>query len=221
MKTDDDERISLSAQLSTQGLTLRDVEGDGNCLFRCCLAPVCPVLVRLPDDPLFARAISDQLDNTQDRHGHYRNSACDVMLRHRTVFSPSVTGAIDAYVARMRRDEEWGDHVENLIVASSLAENVNVLLYRNGEVPFYLTGNSPERRTVHLGYVNKNHYVSVRGRCVPTIPRCATCTFSLLSLCWGQCGLPVFFCAVDAFVGTGVSPWRRRMHSLPMPWRCA
>lgn len=104
--------------------------------------------------------MSDQLRNNDGGHAELRKTACGYMSHRQAVFLPFVPGNMDTYVSRMRQDREWGDQVE--IVALSMALRVNVLLYRTGEIPFYVAVYVPGRRTVHLGYVSRNHYVSVR-----------------------------------------------------------
>ena len=58
---------ALTAQLAPLGLTLREVPGDGNCMFR---------------------ALSDQLHGATDRHLEFRADVVEFMKGHREDFEP-------------------------------------------------------------------------------------------------------------------------------------
>lgn len=108
-KSADAEIAALTVQLAPQELTLRNVDRDGNCLFRlwqCCV----PCHHDLwPDYSFVHRAMSDQLHGNTEAHAALRKTACDYMLQCPIVFRPAISGKLEAYVARMRRDGEWGD----------------------------------------------------------------------------------------------------------------
>jgi hypothetical protein len=78
--------------MSRLGLSLRDVEGDGNCLFR---------------------ALSDQLYGEQNRHPEIRKLTCDYLETHKqdmefwVLYSSCLEGEdYAAYVTRMRKSGE-------------------------------------------------------------------------------------------------------------------
>ena len=58
---------SLSGQLKDLGLQIKNIDSDGNCLFR---------------------AISHQLENTESNHLFYRKAACEYMKEHKENFIP-------------------------------------------------------------------------------------------------------------------------------------
>jgi OTU domain-containing protein 3 len=99
-------------QARALGLKLRDVQGDGNCLFR---------------------AFADQLDGDQARHDYYRQLAVDYMHANPDDFAPFVDGDFAAYCKRMRKDAEWGGNVE--LQALSQTCMVNVTIHQLGD-PF-------------------------------------------------------------------------------------
>ena len=75
-------------------LKLRDVGGDGNCLFR---------------------SISDQVDGNETTHIFMRDEACKYILENQEFFSNFLDededGPIGAYVRDMRKNGEWGGHL--------------------------------------------------------------------------------------------------------------
>lgn len=64
-----DDFAGLNSQLGTLGLALRQVEGDGNCLFR---------------------ALGDQEDGEQEGHARHRAEVVQYMRDHRDDFEPFV-----------------------------------------------------------------------------------------------------------------------------------
>ena len=71
---DDPNYVKFSAQLAKLGLELRDITGDGNCLFR---------------------AISDQIDGNESHHLKYRRETCEFMRANREDFELFVVGLVD------------------------------------------------------------------------------------------------------------------------------
>lgn len=61
----DAEFAGLTQQLAVFGLLVQDVAADGNCMFR---------------------AVADQMEGNQNRHGEYRQMAMDYVLNHREMF---------------------------------------------------------------------------------------------------------------------------------------
>eukprot|EP01061_Rhynchopus_euleeides_P001847 TRINITY_DN11362_c0_g1_i1.p1 TRINITY_DN11362_c0_g1~~TRINITY_DN11362_c0_g1_i1.p1 ORF type:complete len:241 (+),score=92.81 TRINITY_DN11362_c0_g1_i1:108-830(+) len=86
-------RTSLDENLDRFGMYEIPVRGDGNCQFR---------------------AISYHMFRTPDLYADVREETVEYMGRHRDLFLKH-TGegpeAFDAYLARMSRDREWGDHL--------------------------------------------------------------------------------------------------------------
>eukprot|EP00727_Mastigamoeba_balamuthi_P003245 m51a1_g12918 hypothetical protein (201) ;mRNA; f:2085-2913 len=101
----------FSEQLRAQGLCIRDVAGDGNCLFR---------------------SLADQLHGDAGRHAEVRAAVVDHIEGHRGDFEPFVEDdvAFGDYVAGMRRQGTWGGNLE--IQAASVAFGVNVQIHQLG-----------------------------------------------------------------------------------------
>lgn len=132
-------------QLQPLGLTIKDVAGDGNCLFR---------------------AIADQIEGDPSRHAIYRKRIMLFIESHREDFEFFVEDnePFDMYCSRMNLNAEWGGQSE--IQAASLLLGVNVIIHHLAQ-PRWTVTNFPTTqgiRTIHLSYHNGTHYSSVR-RC--------------------------------------------------------
>ena len=140
-------------QLAQLGLSVREVEGDGNCMFR---------------------AIADQLDGSGATHGAWRRRVCRQMAAVPDDFAPFVVvedgdeeedSSFDAYLARMRSPGEWGGHLELRALVD--AAHVSVVVHNFGAPRYVLhldckRGDTRPPRVVHLAYVSGSHYDSVR-----------------------------------------------------------
>ena len=139
-------------QLAALGLSVRTVEGDGNCLFR---------------------AIADQLGGT---HREWRRKVCAHMRSDPDSFAPFIVvedgdeeedADFATYLARMGRNAEWGGHLE----LSALRDAVpcDVVVHNFGAPRYVLrcataaSDAGAPRRACHLAYVSGMHYDSVRG----------------------------------------------------------
>lgn len=75
-------------------IKLRDVTGDGNCLFR---------------------AFADQVDGNENTHVIMREEACKYMIEHQEFFQPFLDededGTFEAYTKLMQKNGEWGGHL--------------------------------------------------------------------------------------------------------------
>jgi OTU domain-containing protein 3 len=86
---DDDNYQSFSNQLLKLGLQLRDITGDGNCLFR---YYVCQILKTkfFNNSSKFFRALSDQMEGDETHHLEYRKKVCIYMRQNREEFEPFI-----------------------------------------------------------------------------------------------------------------------------------
>jgi len=84
----------VKQEISRLNLALRDVQGDGNCLFR---------------------ALADQLWGTQKRHVEVRKVVCDYLESHKE--------SMEAFVKPFLRDDEtFENYVDRMRQASKLSE---------------------------------------------------------------------------------------------------
>jgi len=101
--------------IKPKGLYLRDVEGDGNCLFR---------------------AIADQLDGDEAAHEKYRIQAIDYLIKKKDYFAMFLQDDedIDKYIKNMIEDGTWGGDFE--MVALSHVLGVKFCIHTLDQPPF-------------------------------------------------------------------------------------
>jgi len=131
---------TFQAQMEPLGLTLVDMEHDGNCLFR---------------------AIADQLERAPNKCAAYRKKICDFISQNREDYEPFIEDdeTFDGYLKEMRMDGIWGGQLE--IQAASLAYMVNITIHQL-DTPRWDIINFPGEKTIHLSYHQGSHYASVR-----------------------------------------------------------
>ncbi|XP_076472456.1 OTU domain-containing protein 3-like isoform X2 [Babylonia areolata] len=140
---DDENFPSFAIQLKKLGLQLRDIPGDGNCLFR---------------------ALGDQLEGHCQNHYQHRQDTVRYMLNHRTDFEPFVEDDVpfDEHINNLRKQ---GTHAGNdAIVAFAKLHNVNVMIHQLNGKPLMIQGPSQglNIRQLHIAYHNGDHYSSIR-----------------------------------------------------------
>ncbi len=137
------EMREMRASLGAIGLAIREVRGDGNCLFR---------------------SVSDQLTGSEESHWELRLRAVAFMRAHRDDFEPFVDtdehDSWEEYLSDMACEGEWGGNME--LVALSRAAKVNVCVHQPDAPRWEVTHFSPRRRTIHVSYHDGSHYNSVR-----------------------------------------------------------
>ncbi|ODO07159.1 hypothetical protein L198_00738 [Cryptococcus wingfieldii CBS 7118] len=107
------EDASVKSEIARLGLSLRDVQGDGNCLFRC---------------------LSDQLYGTEKRHAEMRRLVCDYLASHKDTMEGFVvpfmkTGeGFEGYVSRMRQSKQFGSHIEIQAAARIFRRDIRVVM---------------------------------------------------------------------------------------------
>lgn len=150
----DDDDAQFRNLLLNQGHLIREMNSDGNCLFR---------------------SLSDQLYNDDgDDHGTVRKEICDHLEQHKDEFQSFLlmneddedVMNIDDYVEHMREHTTWGSDIE--IVAASRKYNVGIKVFSThyGVLRF---GNHEEQGNksddsdsdLLLSYHGNDHYNSV------------------------------------------------------------
>jgi len=143
--------------LKSCGLWIKEVVGDGACLFR---------------------AFADQLSPDGDKaHVDMRERCVDFMEAHRADFEPFLEEDFAGYCSRMRQSATWGGHVE--VQALARMTGVNAVIYQPSEAsgrPDNLmktaveitASDSDDARCVQLSFHPNHHagqhYNSVRCR---------------------------------------------------------
>ncbi len=129
-------------QVAAAGLYIRDMKGDGNCLFR---------------------SVADQLYSSEHRHDAVRQRLLDFVEAHRDDFEPFVEDDedFDGYVGRMRQDGEWGGNFELAAVVRCFG--VHIIVHQLAAPRLQLTNyEAPGASTIHVSYHDGEHYNSVR-----------------------------------------------------------
>ncbi|XP_076320385.1 OTU domain-containing protein 3-like isoform X2 [Tachypleus tridentatus] len=139
---DDENFASFNNQLAVMNLSLREIPGDGNCLFR---------------------ALGDQLEGHTRNHLVHRQNVVDYMKNHRQDFEPFVEDDVpfDKHLSNL---SESGTHAGNdAIVAFARFHEVVVVIHQLNSPLWQIRGTekkgAPE---IHISYHNGEHYSSVR-----------------------------------------------------------
>jgi len=146
MGTDCDDFNQLNNQLHALGLVLKQIPGDGNCLFR---------------------ALGDQLTGNSYDHLNHRSDVVRYMLEHRDDFEPFVEDDItfDEHVRNLSEAGTFGGN--DSIVAFARLHNLTVVIHQLNKPLWQIHGGrdgSPGLKEAHISYHNGDHYNSVR-RC--------------------------------------------------------
>ncbi|KAM3923906.1 OTU domain-containing protein 3 isoform 2-T2 [Leptodactylus fuscus] len=106
---DSDEFVSFANQLQVLGLRLREVPGDGNCLFR---------------------ALGDQMEGHSRNHLTHRQETVDYMVKHRDDFEPFVEDDVpfDRHVENLAQPGTFAGN--DAIVAFARNNQVNVVIHQ-------------------------------------------------------------------------------------------
>ena len=123
------------------GYFIREVGGDGNCLFR---------------------SVSDQMDNTEKNHKMYREMCLTYMKNNPDEFSPFIEDdeTFDKYLERMGEDGEWGGNLEIYALSKILNANFYIYIHKH---PMYVVNNFEKpKKNILLTYHEGKHYNSLR-----------------------------------------------------------
>eukprot|EP01017_Pseudomicrothorax_dubius_P044809 TRINITY_DN7625_c0_g2_i1.p1 TRINITY_DN7625_c0_g2~~TRINITY_DN7625_c0_g2_i1.p1 ORF type:complete len:187 (-),score=37.27 TRINITY_DN7625_c0_g2_i1:382-942(-) len=125
---------ALQAAMRVKGIYMRDVEGDGNCLFR---------------------AVSDQLEGNEANHRKYRVQAFEYLAENPQEFMPYIdtdTTSWDDYLKQIYKDGEWGDNVELQALSQKLLYNFVIHMRDAPPVIIQNFESMAPDRTLHLAY---------------------------------------------------------------------
>lgn len=142
----DENFVSFSNQLQALGLKIKDILGDGNCLFR---------------------ALGDQLEGDHTSHGRHRRETVRYMKEHRDDFEPFVEDNV-TFEKHLKELSQLGTYGGNdSIVAFARNNGVNVNIHQLNEPRWVISGSQYSRTgrvlELHLSYHNGDHYSSVRS----------------------------------------------------------
>lgn len=138
----EEEFVSFANQLQALGLKLREVPGDGNCLFR---------------------ALGDQLEGHSRNHLKHRQETVDYMIRQREDFEPFVEDDIpfEKHVASLSKPGTFAGN--DAIVAFARNHQLNVVIHQLNAPLWQIRGTDKgSTRELHIAYRYGEHYDSVR-----------------------------------------------------------
>ena len=94
--------------LKNIGYYIKEVEGDGNCLFR---------------------SVAEQIEENENNFQEYREKCVEYMKENKDTFAPFLDEGqpIDEYIEKISKSGEWGGNLE--IYALSMALHVNFYIY--------------------------------------------------------------------------------------------
>ncbi|XP_056398040.1 OTU domain-containing protein 3 [Hyla sarda] len=140
---DPQEFLGFANQLQVLGLRLREVPGDGNCLFR---------------------ALGDQLEGHSRNHLTHRQETVDYMVKHREDFEPFVEDDVpfDRHVENLAQPGTFAGN--DAIVAFARNNQVNVVIHQLNNPLWQIRGSDKgTARELHIAYRYGEHYDSVRS----------------------------------------------------------
>ncbi|NXP25519.1 OTUD3 protein, partial [Scytalopus superciliaris] len=132
----------LAAQLRALGLKLREVPGDGNCLFR---------------------ALGDQLEGHSRNHLRHRQETVDYMVKQREDFEPFVEDDVpfEKHVTNLAKPGTFAGN--DAIVAFARNNQINVVIHQLNAPLWQIRGTDKSNvRELHIAYRHGEHYDSVR-----------------------------------------------------------
>ncbi|NWR79209.1 OTUD3 protein, partial [Centropus unirufus] len=132
----------LAAQLRALGLKLREVPGDGNCLFR---------------------ALGDQLEGHSRNHLRHRQETVDYMIKQREDFEPFVEDDVpfEKHVTNLAKPGTFAGN--DAIVAFARNNQLNVVIHQPNAPLWQIRGTDKNNvRELHIAYRYGEHYDSVR-----------------------------------------------------------
>ncbi|NWI80159.1 OTUD3 protein, partial [Dryoscopus gambensis] len=132
-----------AGQLRALGLKLREVPGDGNCLFR---------------------ALGDQLEGHSRNHLRHRQETVEYMVRQRGDFEPFVEDDVpfDKHVANLAKPGTFAGN--DAIVAFARNNQMNVVIHQPNAPLWQIRGTDrSDARELHIAYRHGEHYDSVRS----------------------------------------------------------
>ncbi|KAL3982974.1 OTU-like cysteine protease family protein [Acanthocheilonema viteae] len=136
-----------------RGLVIKPVRGDGACLFR---------------------AVADQIYGDEEMHDDVRRLCMDYMEKNSDHFSQFVTEDFHDYIARKRRRDAHGNHVELQAISEMFSRPIEIYEYctepRNiSSSRLDVSPSAEQNPPIRLSYHGSIHYNSVIDPTKPTI----------------------------------------------------
>lgn len=141
-RRNDDIDEEFKKHLESLGYFIREVGGDGNCLFR---------------------SVSEQMEGNENNYKEYREKCVNYIKDNKEFFAPFIEDdeTIDQYIDRMSKNKEWGGNLE--IHALSKALEVNFYIYKEEDKQMFIVKNFEKpKKNVSLTYHDGKHFNSLR-----------------------------------------------------------
>ncbi|EDO34374.1 predicted protein, partial [Nematostella vectensis] len=141
----DENFASFKNQLECIGYKIKDIMGDGNCLFR---------------------ALGDQLNGDHTSHLKHRKETVKYMRDHHDDFAPFMEDGItfEKHLEQLSKPGVYGGN--DSIVAFARNHGADVVIHQLNEPRWVISGSqystSGQRIELHISYHNGEHYSSVR-----------------------------------------------------------
>ena len=145
VEIDQEDEISkkFKEDLNELGFYIKEVKGDGNCLFRC---------------------VSEQMEDDENNYEAYREKCIKYMLENTNEFAPFLEEdePIDKYIEKMSKNGEWGGNLEIHALSKALQVNFYIHIY---DQPVYVINNWEKPvKNIRLTYHNGKHYNSLKEK---------------------------------------------------------
>eukprot|EP01031_Cornospumella_fuschlensis_P030715 gene30715-37114_t len=131
---------SLVRELANDGLRIEEMDGDGNCMFRC---------------------IGHQLYGDPERHLEVRKHVLDCVESHQEHFEAFIDDdeTFSDYIDRMREPGEWGDNLE--LYAACMCYGVNIYIHQADMATYVISSQIHTSKFIRLSFHGDCHYNSV------------------------------------------------------------
>ncbi|RDD39250.1 OTU domain-containing protein 3 [Trichoplax sp. H2] len=139
------EENSLKLQLSRIQLKIRQITGDGNCLFR---------------------ALADQLEGHESNHINYRQQVVQYMIQNRNDFEPFMIDNVsfDKHIQLLGQEGTFAGN--DALVAFARIHRLTIVIHQLNKPCWQIEGiDGPTKtgsRELHISYHDFEHYSSVR-----------------------------------------------------------
>ena len=134
----EDEENEFLNLLHKNNFQIKEVSGDGNCLFR---------------------SISDQVYGTDKYHEMIREKCMDYLVILKEYFKPYIEGDFDEYIKEKRKDAVWGDDVEIEALSEMYARPIEI--YMGSETPIK-SFHEDKYKSNGISKINKNNITPIR-----------------------------------------------------------
>ncbi|XP_022901205.1 OTU domain-containing protein 5-A [Onthophagus taurus] len=134
--------------LSDLGYEIKQMHEDGACLFR---------------------AIADQIYGDQELHYMVRSACMDYIVKNKDFFAPYVTEDFDKYVARKRKWNVHGNHLEIQALSEMYNRTIEVYCYQIEPINIFNGSRINTDEPIRLSYHRMCHYNSISNPNNPSV----------------------------------------------------